>query len=74
MKLCKKQQFDLKTAKTILNERKNKGKKWSREVRYYLCPHCNFYHLTSKEEYVEPVKLELEELKYAEKWKSLQEN
>ena len=68
---CKKQQFDLKTAKTVLNERKNKGKQWSREKRYYYCNKCGFYHLTSEEEWIEPKEIKLEDLKYAEKWKTL---
>lgn len=71
--MCNKQKFDKKTAQTILNERKNKGKKWSREKRYYLC-NCGWYHLTSKEEWEEPIKLNIEELKYANKWKNLQGN
>ena len=69
---CHKQQFDKKGCKTILNERKIKGKKWSREVRYYECPICGWWHLTSKDEWEEPIKLELRQLQYAEKWKTLQ--
>lgn len=72
--MCSKEKFDLKSAKTVINHAKNQHKKWRREVRYYFCDYCNCYHVTSKEEYEPPVKLNLEELKYAEKWKTLLEN
>lgn len=26
------------------------GNESYQQIRYYKCPHCNFYHLTSKEE------------------------
>lgn len=68
---CNKNKYDKKTASTILNDRKKKGKKWSREVRYYFCEECQAHHLTSKEEWEEPIKLELDELVYKEKWKEL---
>lgn len=73
---CSKQKYDLKAARTILNERKAKGKKWAREKRYYKCPcpECEgFWHLTSEPEYDERIYLNLEELQYAEKWKDLLE-
>lgn len=38
--MCNKVQFSKKEATTALNERKNKGKKWSREVRIYECTEC----------------------------------
>ena len=68
---CHKQKYDKKTATTILNERKNKGKKWSREKRIYFCEKCQFYHLTSEEEYTERVYLNEEELVFKDKWKKL---
>lgn len=71
--VCNKQKYDLKAARTILNERKAKGKKWAREKRYYYCESCLAYHLTSEEEYDERIYLNLEELQYAEKWKDLLE-
>lgn len=71
--MCKKVQFSKKEAQTALNERLHKGKKWSREKRIYYCGECNAWHLTSKKEYEEPIKLEIKDLKYANKWKKLQE-
>lgn len=71
--MCNKVQFSKKEATTALNERKNKGKKWSREVRIYECPECKKWHLTSELEYEEREYLSLEDLKYADKWKKLQE-
>ncbi len=65
---CSKQQFTKKEAKTVLNHCK---KEHRNECRIYECPECNFWHLTSLEIYEEPIKLELEDLKYAEKWKCL---
>jgi len=70
--MCNKQNFDKKTAQTALNERKTKGKQWSREKRIYYCEYCNKWHLTSKAEWEEPLQLKLEDLKYADKWKKLQ--
>ena len=72
--MCNKQKFDKKTAQTILNERLNKGKKWSSEKRTYYCEECNAWHLTSIEEWEEPIQLEITELKYANKWKKLLRN
>lgn len=72
--MCNKQKFDKKTAQTVLNDRKTKGKKWSREKRTYYCEECNAWHLTSMEEWEEPIKLEITELKYANKWKKLLRN
>ena len=69
MKICNKQQFNKKEALTVLNHCKNEHRK---ECRIYECPICNTWHLTSKEEHEERVVLELAELVYAEKWKSLQ--
>lgn len=69
--MCSKQKYKLKEAKTVLNEcQRNKGKQYRKECRYYLCE-CGWYHLTSKNEWEEPIKLELNELIYKEKWKDL---
>ena len=70
--MCKKVQFSKKEAQTALNNRKTRGKQWSKECRYYYCEYCNKWHLTSKTEWEQPVKLELGKLKYAKKWKRLQ--
>jgi hypothetical protein len=69
--ICKKRKFDKKTAKSILNRNAKGCGSWRREVRYYECPICKSWHLTSLQEYEEPVKLGLEELSYKEHWKLL---
>lgn len=71
--MCKKVQFSKKEAQTALNERKTKGRQWSKEKRIYYCEYCNKWHLTSKEEWEEPIQLIEKDLIYAEKWKTLQE-
>lgn len=68
---CNKQCYDKKTAVTILNERKTKGKKWSREKRIYECPECGQWHLTSESEYSERVYLTEEDLIFKSKWEEL---
>lgn len=73
--MCNKQKYTLKEAKTALNEcKKNKAKKWRKECRYYLC-NCEsckgYYHLTSKENWEEPVILTLEDLKEKQEWLKL---
>lgn len=42
--------FSKREAQTALNAARydRKRRKWRREVRYYHCPECNAYHLTSK--------------------------
>lgn len=69
--MCKKQCYDKKTAQTILNERKQKSKKWAREIRIYFCEQCNGFHLTSKEEWEQPLQLKQEELIFCDLWKKL---
>lgn len=71
MKPCNKQCYDKKTAKTILNDRKSKGKKWSREKRIYECPECGEWHLTSEEEWEERVYLKEDDLIFKSKWEEL---
>ena len=69
--MCRKMCYDKKTANTILNERRKKGKKWAKETRIYQCPdlECsNFWHLTSKTEHFEK---EAIELKFKEEWEKL---
>jgi hypothetical protein len=69
--MCSKQCYDKKTAKTILNERKDKGRKWSREKRIYFCEKCNSWHLTSEDEYEPRIQLKEEDLIFKSKWKEL---
>ena len=68
MSVCRKQGYEKKTAQSILNERKAKGKKWSREKRIYECPICFKWHLTSMEEYTP---LELIDLIFKDEWEKL---
>lgn len=68
---CGKEKFDLKGAKTALNECLSMHKKWRRECRYYLCE-CGSYHLTSEIEHSEKVYLKEEDLIFCDKWKELQ--
>jgi len=70
--MCRKNGYSLKEARTVLNEAKrNRGKKYRKECRYYLCPVCEQYHLTSEEEYSEKEIIPLEELIYKEEWVNL---
>lgn len=71
--MCRKMCYDKKTALTVLNERKRKGKKWAKEIRIYKCPTCegNVWHLTSMEEYSEKIEIPFEELIYKEEWLKL---
>lgn len=69
--MCSKEKFDLKTAKTVVNHAKNQHKKWRRETRYYFCEICNAHHVTSKNDWEEPIRLNLEDLKYKDKWLEL---
>lgn len=68
---CHKQCYDKKTAITILNERKNKDKKWSREKRIYECPECGKWHLTSQEEYFLIEEIPINELIFCKRWQEL---
>jgi hypothetical protein len=49
---CNKRQFSKREAVTALKFiRENRyGKKYRKEMRYYHCPLCNNWHLTSREE------------------------
>lgn len=69
--VCRKQQFDKKTALTILNERKSNRRKYAKECRIYECPICNKWHLTSMEEYDERIELKEEDLIFCSLWKRL---
>ncbi len=66
--MCRKQCYDKKTAQSILNERKRKGKKWAKECRIYFCESCQSHHLTSMEEYapLEPI-----DLIFKDEWEKL---
>jgi len=45
---CNKKKFDKLGAKIALAMAIRSRKKYRREQRYYHCPICNFWHLTSK--------------------------
>lgn len=62
---CKKQKFDKKGAKTVLNHCK---KEHRNEKRYYRCDNCGFYHLTSLEEYTPPIVIDLQ---FNDRWEKL---
>lgn len=47
--ICNKRKFSKREAKSVLNVLKNSDKSWRRETRYYHCPLCNNWHLTSKD-------------------------
>ena len=65
--MCNKNGYSLKEVRTVLNEvKRNKNKKYRRESRYYLCPLCSTYHLTSQEEYFEKEIIPFDELLYKE--------
>ena len=66
--MCRKECYDKKTAKTILNQRKREHKG---EVRIYFHEGCQAWHLTSQKEYFEVVQLKEEDLVYKEKWLKL---
>jgi hypothetical protein len=59
---CKKIQFTKIEAKSILNHNRKShfNKKWRKEVRYYHCPECNMWHLTSREEYGEQIDIKID--------------
>jgi len=68
MKMCSKQQFDKKSAKSVLNHCKKEHRK---ECRIYRCPNeeCNgAYHLTSEETFEEKIYLKLEDLIFKDRW------
>lgn len=49
--MCDKVKYDKKGAQTALNSiTRQKHKRWrkKKEVRYYHCPLCNGWHLTSR--------------------------
>ena len=47
--ICDKRKFNKREAKSALNMLKDSNKPWRKESRYYHCPLCNYWHLTSKE-------------------------
>jgi hypothetical protein len=52
MESCQKVKFGKKEVKTVLNYiRFNQNKRWRKEVRYYHCPDCNHWHLTSRDDF-----------------------
>lgn len=51
--MCDKIKFSKREAQEALNSiLRNRRHKHRREQRYYHCPDCNHWHLTSKPEYV----------------------
>lgn len=66
--MCRKMCYDKKTANTILNERRKKGKKWAKECRVYFCESCCSHHLTSMEEYAP---IEEIDLIFKDEWEKL---
>ena len=50
--MCDKKQFSKREAQGALNRNRHikskKGQKRRKEVRFYHCPECNMWHLTSK--------------------------
>jgi len=54
--ICNKVRFNKKEAKSALNLLKDSNKPWRRESRYYHCPICNNWHLTSKDKDYNKVK------------------
>ena len=65
---CRKECYDKKTAKTILNKCKKEHRP---ECRIYECPECNAWHLTSEEEYEDRIYLTEEDLIFKSKWEEL---
>lgn len=65
MKVCSKQQFDKKSAKSVLNHCKKEHRK---ECRIYECEICGHWHLTSLEEYEPPTPIELQ---FNDRWDKL---
>lgn len=68
MKLCHKEKFDKKTAKTILNQCKQEHRK---ECRIYYHEECNAWHLTSMEEYFLIEEIPINELIFCKRWQEL---
>ena len=67
--MCSKVPFDKKGAISALNYNKKKNRQYRKEIRYYKCPECNMYHLTSKEVgETKPAPLEIVHL---DKWNKL---
>lgn len=46
--MCNKKQFTKKEAQGALNNRRKLSDRFAKEKRYYHCPDCNMWHLTSK--------------------------
>jgi hypothetical protein len=66
MEQCQKTKFGKKQVKTVLNYiRFNQSKRWRKEVRYYQCPDCNHWHLTSWDDYdEEPLDIQIDYSKW----------
>ena len=61
--ICQKKQYDKKGAQTALNNILRYLKRFSRrkEIRYYHCPLCNTWHLTSTDDDYEKLNIEIKE-------------
>lgn len=67
--MCNKVPFDKKGAISALNHNKRHNRQYRKEIRYYRCPDCNMYHLTSKAN--GSTKKSDIDLTYTDKWNSL---
>lgn len=75
---CKKQKMTKVDAVTLLNfinkrkvNRNRKAGKYRKEIRYYQCPYCNYWHLTSKVEFDGGKVMDVPDLKKIEIWQKL---
>lgn len=68
--MCSKVKFTKIEAASALNFAKKDGRKFRREQRYYHCPECNHWHLTSHE-LIEGKKVKEIELIEKERWEKL---
>lgn len=67
--MCRKERFDKRTAKTVLNQCRKEHRP---ECRIYECDKCvGWWHLTSEMEYNEKIYLTEEDLIFRDKWEQL---
>jgi hypothetical protein len=65
---CEKKQLKKKEAEAILKHKQKAPHHRKKEVRYYHCPICNWWHLTSKETTGGVHELDVKEV---DRWKEL---
>lgn len=66
---CEKKQLRKKEAEAILKHKPKAHHNRKKEVRYYHCPLCNMWHLTSKESGItKPEDLDVKEV---DRWNKL---